>query len=116
MNRCLLVALLGLLLAGCATRTIESRTKERRAAFDALSDTQRTNVSAGKIAIGMPMDAVYIAWGSPYQIVNSESPAGAFTSWLYYGTYLQGVTYWGHPGYYSPYRHYYYPGPALMSG
>lgn len=120
MKRILPLALIALLLAGCATSTVETRKKERYGAYSELSPEQRAAVDKGQIAIGMPMDAVYIAWGKPYQTVQSESPAGAFTFWLYYGSALRSVTYWGYPRPYygGPYRYpyaYYGPTPVIDS-
>ena len=110
----LLLALLALFLAGCATSTIESRKKERYEAYSSLTDAQRTAVDAGQLVIGLPMEGVYIAWGKPDQVVSGESQAGAFTSWLYSDSYLQGVSYWGYRPYHAGYYRYPYYGPTLM--
>lgn len=107
----LFLALLPPLLAGCATSTIESRKQERYGAYSELTSEQRAAVDAGRIGVGMPMDAVYIAWGKPQQVVSGEGPAGAFTSWLYHGTFLHGVTYWAYQPYYG--RRYHHYGPTL---
>lgn len=112
------LALLGLLLpllTGCATARLEHRKRERYDAYTALTAEQRATVDAGRITIGMPMDAVYIAWGKPTQVLESETPSGSQILWLYCDTYLQGVTYWGYrhsSGYYG-YGYPYY-GPNLM--
>src|SRR5262245_59761695 len=92
----LAIVLPALLLAGCATSTIESRKQELYDAYASLTEGQRASVDAGHIAVGMPPDAVYIAWGKPSQVVASETSAAKLTSWLYGGTYLQSVTYWGY--------------------
>src|SRR2546426_160484 len=70
-----ILALAGALLSGCATSTIESRKKERYNAYTELSAEQRSAVDAGQIKVGMPKDAVYIAWGKPHQVLVSESSA-----------------------------------------
>ena len=114
MKRISSVALLAVLLAGCATSNVESRKKERYNAYSELSAEQRAAVDAGQIKVGMTMDAVYIAWGKPHQVVGGETPGGAQVVWLYFGTQLQGYTYWGYRGigpYHGPYHSFY--GPAL---
>ena len=50
----LLVA--SLLLTGCATSTIESRRRERFAAYSTLSPEHRLVVDAGQIKVGMKME------------------------------------------------------------
>ena len=113
MNRIVLLALLALSLAGCATSNIESRKKERYNAYSELSTEQRAAVDAGQIKVGMTMDAVYIAWGKPHDVVAGETAAGAQVVWLYYGTRLMGYSYWGYRGfgYYGAPHHLY--GPAI---
>jgi hypothetical protein len=110
-----LAVLAAQLLTGCATGRLEHRKKERPAAYAALTAEQRAAVDAGRIAVGMSTDAVYIAWGKPTRVLESETAAGSQTIWLYWDTYLQGVTYWGYrhsSGYYG-YGYPYY-GPNLM--
>jgi len=106
-----ILALAGAFLGGCATSTIESRKKERYNAYTELSAEHRGAVDAGQIKVGMPKDAVYIAWGKPHQVLVSESSAGKQEVWIYMGTYLQGYSYWGLRPYCGPYR--YYSGPHL---
>ncbi len=62
-KKLILLGLTGLCATGCATSTIESRSRERAAAYAALSPEWRDLVSHGQIKVGMPMDAVYVAWG-----------------------------------------------------
>src|SRR5258707_14992753 len=83
-----------LCLTGCATSTLESRKKERPAAYAGLTPEIRALVDAGQIKVGMPMDAVYIAWGKPAQVLAREDPGGAATIWLYEGGWLQENRYW----------------------
>ena len=90
---------LGLLAAGCATSTVESRKRERAAAYAALAPEWRSLVDQGQIKIGMPMDAVYVAWGKPSQVLNSESGGGTSTTWRYLGTSYQEYRYWSHSYY-----------------
>jgi hypothetical protein len=115
MKRILNLALPVFLLVGCATSNVESRKKERYHAYSELPAEQRAAVDAGRIKVGMTMDAVYIAWGKPNQILAGETPAGAQVVWLYLGTQLQGYSYWGYQGF-APYRGPYGPfyGPMLF--
>lgn len=103
------------LLSGCATSTIESRKKERYQAYSELTPEQRAALDAGQIQIGLTMDAVYVAWGKPHQVVKAGTAAGEQTTWLYLDAQLQGYTYWGYRGY-SPSRarYGYYSGPTLQ--
>ena len=94
-----LLALAGLSLGGCATSTVEKRARERHAAYAALPAEQRAAVDAGKIQTGLDMDAVYIAWGRPQQIVQLESARGTTINWLYHGSRLVGHHYWSYRGY-----------------
>jgi hypothetical protein len=109
----MLLLLASLLLGGCAS-TIESRRKERTSAYASLDPEFRALVDQGRIKVGMPMDAVYIAWGKPSQIIQSESSGGQTVTWLYHGTYLQEYRYWSYsPWAYHGYYPYYYSSPML---
>ena len=95
MKRFLLLLLGCLFLAGCATSTIDSRKKERTAAYNALSPEEKELVDKGQVKVGMSQDAVYIAWGPPADILQSQAgPTGVQTTWLYYGTTMQETRYW----------------------
>jgi hypothetical protein len=87
-----------LLFAGCATKsTVETRRQERLSAYDALPADQKAMVDAGQIRIGMPSDAVYIAWGKPSEILESEDPQqGHLVFWRYFGSWLQENRYWAY--------------------
>ena len=102
----LLMAGLSMGIAGCATSTVESRKQERYGVYSELQPAARSLVDQGKIKVGMPMDAVYIAWGKPAQVLNSESSHGARTTWLYQDTQLQEYRYWSSRPYYA-YGHYF---------
>lgn len=83
------MALLGVLLvaAGCTTQsTVETRRTERGAAYEQLPEDQRRLVDEGQIKVGMNEDAVFIAWGKPAQVLQSEDSSGRMTTWLYHGT------------------------------
>lgn len=89
--------LAAIILAGCATQsTIETRRLERAAAYEALSADQKAMVDAGQIRVGMTSDAVYIAWGKPSEILESEDASGHLTTWRYYGSFLQENRYWAY--------------------
>jgi hypothetical protein len=76
-----------ILLVGCATKpTVESRRQERPAAYAALTTEQQQLVDKGEIKVGMNEDAVYIAWGKPAQVLQSEDKSGHVTTWVYQGT------------------------------
>lgn len=116
MNRFLVLSLAALVLGGCATsqQKLERRKQEKSGAYSSLTAEQRTLVDQGQIATGLPMDAVYIAWGKPDQLVNSGTEAGTFTTWIYLGVYLQsyltsGMAY----GPYSNGPYGFYAGPRI---
>src|SRR5947199_6785562 len=91
----LLLLLCCVLMAGCATNTVESRKKERQAAYNALSPEEKELVDKGQIQTGMSQDAVYIAWGPPSQILqNQAGNGGVQTVWLYEGTTMEETRYW----------------------
>ena len=83
------------LMAGCSTSTIESRKKERAAAYSALTPEEKELVDKGQIQTGMSKDVVYIAWGPPSQILqNQTNNSGVQTVWLYEGTTMEETRYW----------------------
>jgi len=84
------------ILAGCATSTVQSRKNERPAAYAALSPELRALVDQGQIKVGMNMDAVYLAWGKPAQVLQQEDASGAVTTWLYEGGWMEENRYWYH--------------------
>jgi len=89
--------LAALLLAGCASsNTVAKRRAERAAAYAALDQEQRDLVDHGQIKVGMTPDAVYIAWGRPAQILQSEDQQGAVTIWLYEGGWMEESRYWSY--------------------
>jgi hypothetical protein len=90
------VLLVGLLLAGCASSTVQSRRQERPAAYEALPTESRELVDQGQIKAGMGMDAVYIAWGKPGEVLKGGNETGETVTWDYFGTYLQEIQYWGY--------------------
>jgi hypothetical protein len=93
-KRSLLVLLMGLLLAGCATNSIESRRQERPASYANFSPELQALVNAGQIRRGMNEDAVYIAWGKPAQVVQVEDQNGLQAIWIYTGGWMEETRYW----------------------
>lgn len=105
-----------LLSSGCASSSLESRKRERGEVYSGLTAEMRHLVDQGQIKVGLPMEAVYIAWGKPARILTRESAQSKELTWLYHGTYYEDRRYWafrdyGFPGYYtSPtLEHDYYP-------
>jgi hypothetical protein len=92
----LLLFSLGLwLVAGCSTSTVDSRRKERAAAYSTLTPEEKELVDRGQIQTGLSQDAVYIAWGPPAQILQSQTGSnGVQTVWLYEGTTMEETRYW----------------------
>ena len=87
-----------LLFAGCATpTTIESRRAERLSVYSSLAPEEKQLVDQGQIKMGIPADAVYIAWGPPSEVLESETPQhGHITTWRYYGSWMQESRYWAY--------------------
>src|SRR5436190_13110618 len=82
-------------VVGCATRsTVQSRHQERAADYAALTLEQRALVDQGQIKSGMGEDAVYIAWGKPFEVLKGESGGTPVTTWLYARTAVQERRYW----------------------
>ena len=98
-------------LCGCAS-TIEDRRTERLAAYSQMPPDTQSLVDSGQIKVGMTRDAVYIAWGKPGQIIQSESPQGRTETWVYHGSTLRPYQYWNY-GYHGwgPFYHRYYYSP-----
>jgi hypothetical protein len=107
-QKCAGIGLAIAMLCGCATQTIQSRKQERYAAYSALSPEMRDAVDRGTIKVGMPMDAVYIAWGNPSQTTSGGNANGEVTTWLYNGDYLATTTYFGWRRTYYAYTPIYY--------
>jgi hypothetical protein len=89
-------SLILLLFLGCATSTIETRRQEKLSSYQSLPAATKALVDQGQIKVGMTTDAVYISWGQPSDIVQSEDQNGAVTTWLYYGSYLEEYRHWSY--------------------
>jgi hypothetical protein len=88
------------LLSGCATSSIESRRSERMSAYTAMKPEFQRLAEHGRISVGMPADAVYIAWGKPSEVVQSAS--ASTETWRYYGTRARSYQYWDYGPHYPP--------------
>ena len=92
----MILVTLALFAGGCAsTNTIASRKQERYAAYSAFPPEVKASVDQGRVKAGMSMDAVYIAWGKPSQVVSGGNQAGETTTWIYEGGYVDEERYWG---------------------
>jgi hypothetical protein len=89
-----LIVTLIFLLTGCATSTIETRRAEYMDVYNGLSQEFKQLVDSGMIKVGMPKEAVYIAWGAPAERLESEDFNGKIETWLYYGAWLKERRYW----------------------
>jgi hypothetical protein len=111
------LAVLGTFFAGCATSSVASRKQEHYATFAALPPAQQALVDQGQIAVGMPMDAVFIAWGKPSQVSTGQTPDGqTVTTWVYRDTAWREQRFWNYrytPYHYGRYHAYAYPQPFL---
>lgn len=95
MNCLPLLLLLILALAGCATQsTVQTRIRERSAAFASFSPEVKSLVEQNRIQAGMDTNAVYIAWGKPAEVLESGDQHGAYTTWIYRGGFLDETRYW----------------------
>ncbi|MFN7138030.1 MAG: hypothetical protein ACK4UN_01695 [Limisphaerales bacterium] len=92
----LLLASACALTVGCQTSTVETRRQEKIASYATFTPDVQRLVDSGQIRVGMPSDAVYIAWGAPSEILQSETERGATTTWLYHGHYMQEYRYWNY--------------------
>lgn len=85
-----------LLLTGCMSSSVASRSRERPVAYAALPPDIRSLVDSEQIRVGMSEDAVYIAWGKPAQVLQSENERGAQTVWQYWGGWMEETRYWAY--------------------
>jgi len=93
-------------------------------AYTALKPEFQQLADQGRIIVGMPNDAVYIAWGKPSEVIRGQSANGATETWRYYGTCARPYQYWDYgpfdrrnPSFVgthgSEYENYNYPVPHL---
>ncbi len=104
MKRVVFFLVLILFVGGCATSTVDKRKQERASAYSSLAPEMRALVDQGQIQVGMPMEAVYIAWGKPSQIATGQSSSGkSATTWVYSGTTWREYRYWNYRHSYGRY-------------
>ena len=111
----LLIVLAAALVTGCST--VGSRKAERTDAYNALSARYRALVDEGFIDVGMNTNAVYVAWGKPYQIMRVDFPTGERTVWVYTTATSEQVSslqYRSSPNPYSARRGTYEPGTTTI--
>ena len=96
-----LILLATAVVTGCST--VGSRKAERADAYNALSAQQRALVDEGIIDAGMNTNAVYIAWGKPYEIMRVDFPSGERTVWVYTGATSEPVSSWQYRPSSNPY-------------
>jgi outer membrane protein assembly factor BamE (lipoprotein component of BamABCDE complex) len=94
--RPLALLLLAMLLAGCST--IDTRIREKSAAFAALDAPTQDKIRLGRVEVGFTTDLVYIALGSPDERLTNTSAAGTDETWLY-NSYRQDYLGTAHVGY-----------------
>ena len=101
-----------MIAGGCATSTVEKRKAERAPAYAELSPEMRALVDRGQVNVGMPMVAVYIAWGKPSQVATGQNSNGKpIVTWVYTGTTWREHRYWNYRYGYG--NRYGYPEPYL---
>lgn len=99
-SKWLLIASCGLVLASCGSMTVQGRIEANPAAFSALSPSQQAEVKAGRISVGMPESAVYMALGAPSGRAERVTQQGQREQlWIY--TTLTPVAVW--PSYFPYY-------------
>ncbi len=78
----LLISVLGLALAGCAT-TVDSRIAKNRAAFNTWPPAVQDKVVVGQIDVGFTPDQVRVALGEPDRMWTRTTADGTSQVWSY---------------------------------
>ena len=91
-----------IILAGCSTT--DTRISDHPEMFNSLSPSDQALVKEGKIRVGMPQNAVWLAWGAPEQKAMGAMRGRETETWMYV-TYTSAYPY-GYP----------YPGPYYGYG
>ena len=83
----LFVALLAIAVgvSGCYTRSM--RIEQNAAFFQSLPESHQEIIKAGRITLGFTPEEVYLAWGSPYDKIISETSQGVRVTWIYTRTH-----------------------------
>jgi len=93
------------LLTSCGTPG--TRISQHPDIYQGLSAADQTLVSQGRIRLGMTMDAVWLAWGTPEQKVPGFGRGSPTETWVYL-RYATPPSYGG-PYYYGPFDWSYIP-------
>ena len=80
-----LLALVSVLFASCASNTPQGRIEKDPARYGKLSTKDRALVDSGRIRTGMSQDAVYLAWGKPNSVSKGGDGSGSTERWIYTG-------------------------------
>jgi hypothetical protein len=96
---------IALFFTSCAT---EARISQHPEIYQRLSARDQALVSQGEIRLGMTMDAVWLAWGTPEQKIPGETRRGEPTETWVYLRYATPPSY-GAPYYYGPFDWSYIP-------
>lgn len=92
-----LILALACLWQGCSTTPpIEKRRVERVGAFERLAPEDQALVKEGRVRVGMDVDAAYIAWGRPDEILESEDASGRTVTWRFKGVWMEESRYWAY--------------------
>lgn len=94
--RSLALLSIALLFAGCST--IDSRIKEKSAAFAAVDAPTQDKIRLGRVEVGFTTDLVYIALGGPDERTTKTSATSTDETWIY-NSYYQDYLGSAHTGY-----------------
>ncbi len=94
----MMMIMLALLAAGCASQGIRQRIEQKPQAYASLPAETQAQVQRGEVRPGMAEDAVYMAWGKPGLVLGNPGPPARVT-WIYYGNSLREYRYWTIPDY-----------------
>jgi hypothetical protein len=83
-----------IILTGCSTT--ESRISEHPDIYQSLSPRDQELVSRGQIRVGMPENAVWLAWGSPDQKAAGAMRGRSTETWVYTQTSTYPYPYYGY--------------------
>jgi hypothetical protein len=82
----LILACLALVMTGCST--VDSRIKEKSAAYATLDPQTQARLKESVIRVGDSTDMVYIALGQPDRTRNKTTAKGQSLTWIF-STYTQ---------------------------
>jgi len=85
-----------LLALATACSTVAQRKQAAAAAYEGLSAADRQLVDHGQIARGMDTNAVFIAWGSPSEVIDRPASSPPETIWEYSGNRAVHIPTWSY--------------------